>query len=257
MPKALGRWGLVTTSTARARLRGLRDDEPPHELDDGASASLISQTQSAIRRDIIRHVFAPGERLKIQALVERYGVGLSPIREALALMSASGLVIREDRRGFRVAPMSLADYRDAQLLMGRLWPFALGLALTNGPPAWEQQLVLALYRTLKFDWARAEREPRLYQEWDDAYRSFAREMVAGSGSPMLVALIDNLVDRLERYRWLVPEVKADTALDDRNHRGLVDALIARDADRLRLAIRDYYAGGLAQRDAIEARLGAS
>jgi GntR family carbon starvation induced transcriptional regulator len=254
MPEALGRRGLATTAMARARLRGSRDDEV---LDEGASGSLISQTQSAIRRDIIRHLFAPGERLKIQSLVERYGVGLSPIREALALMSATGLVIREDRRGFRVAPMSLADYRDAQLVMGRLWSFALTLGLTNGDHDWEQRLVLALYRTLKFDWARAEREPRLYDEWDEAFRAFQRELVAGAGSPTLESMVDTLIDRLERYRWLVPEVKADTALDDRNHRALVDALVARDPERLRLAIRDYYAGGKAQRDAIEAKLGAS
>ena len=161
-------------------------------FDDDSSASLIAKTQSAIRRDIIRHVLAPGKRLKIQDLTERYGVGLSPIREALSLLSGDGLVIREDRRGFRVAPLSLADYQDVQLVFGRLWPFALRLALVNGDHAWEQRLVLALHRTLKFDWDRAEKEPRLYDDWDRMFRDFGRELVSGSGSPTLIGLIETL-----------------------------------------------------------------
>jgi GntR family carbon starvation induced transcriptional regulator len=219
-----------------------------------SSASLISKTQTALRRDIIRGVLAAGERLKIEALTDRYGVGLSPIREALSLLSTTGLVIREDRRGFRVAPVSTADYRDAQLLIDRLWAFALELALQNGDQAWEQRLVLALYRTLKFDWTRAEKDHSRYEEWDDAFRSFHRELVAGSGSPTLVATLDALIDRVERYRWLVPEAQADTALDDRNHRALVDAIVARDLAALRAAMQAYPQGGKSQHQAILARL---
>jgi DNA-binding GntR family transcriptional regulator len=150
--------------------------------------------------------------------------------------------------------VSLADYRDCRQMMGWLWSRALMLALKRGDHAWEQRLVLALYRTLKFDWARAEREPALYDEWDDAFRSFHRELVAGSGSRTLVEMVDTLIDRTERYRWLVPEVKADTALDDVNHRALVDALISRKLDHLEAAMRAYGKGGREQHRAIEAKL---
>jgi GntR family transcriptional regulator, carbon starvation induced regulator len=252
MPSANG--SMAGIATIRMNTGGLRMAAAADATADGAS--LIAKTQDAIRRDIIRHVLAPGKRLKIQSLMERYGVGLSPVREALALICGAGLVIREDRRGFRVAPVSLADYRDAQLVIGRLWPFALRLGIANGDQAWEQRLVLALYRTLNFDWARAEHEPQLYDDWDGRFRGLQRELVAGSGSPTLVALVDTLMDRVERYRWLVPEAKADTALDDRNHRALVDALIARDIDKLDLAMRNYVAGGRALVKAIESKLGA-
>ena len=73
--------------------------------------------------------------------------------------------------------------------------------------------MLALYRTLKFDWARRRGwSSELYREWDDAYRAFQQELVSGSGSPTLMALIDTLIDRVERYRWLVPEVQEDLDL---------------------------------------------
>ena len=243
-----------------AKARNYRADRgaaPGADLrDDSVSASLISRTEAALRRDIIRGLLAPGQRLKIEALTERYGVGLSPVREALSLLTTTGLVIREDRRGFRVAPVSNADYADAMLLIGRLWPFALRISLKQGDAAWEQRLVLALYRTLKFDWAAAEKDPGLYEEWDDAFRDLHRELVTGSGSPTLVAMLETLFDRVERYRWLVPEVEADTALDDRNHRALVDAIVARDPERLRAAMEAWPKGGESQRAAILKKLGA-
>ena len=203
-----------------------------------SASSLIDQTQQRIRRDIVRGVLPAGGRLKIEELARRYGVGLSPIREALSLLCATRLVAKEDRRGFRVTPVSLANYMDVRAVMNRLWPMALHMALTNGDEAWEKRLVLALYRTLKFDWAKAEQQPELYDEWDAAFRDFHREMV----------------DQLERYRWLAPEVRADTSFDDRNHKALVDALHQRDPARLNEAMTTYASGGNAHREAVEAKL---
>ncbi|MCI3181673.1 GntR family transcriptional regulator [Caulobacter sp. CCUG 60055] len=219
-----------------------------------SASSLIDQTQQRIRRDIVRGVLPAGGRLKIEELARRYGVGLSPIREALSLLCATRLVAKEDRRGFRVTPVSLANYMDVRAVMNRLWPMALHMALTNGDEAWEKRLVLALYRTLKFDWAKAEQQPELYDEWDAAFRDFHREMVAGAGSPTLSDFIDGLVDQLERYRWLAPEVRADTSFDDRNHKALVDALHQRDPARLNEAMTTYASGGNAHREAVEAKL---
>src|SRR5204863_5384813 len=65
-----------------------------------------------LRRDIVRGVFQPAERLKVEALVKFYGVGHSPIREAIILLSSSGLVVHEHQKGYRVAPVSLEDYDD-------------------------------------------------------------------------------------------------------------------------------------------------
>ncbi len=46
---------------------------------------------------------APGAKLKIELLQERYQVGATPLREALSLLCATGLVERIEQRGFRVA----------------------------------------------------------------------------------------------------------------------------------------------------------
>ena len=38
-------------------------------------------------------------------LQKRYGIGLSPLREALLLLLSEGLLVAEGQRGFMVAPM--------------------------------------------------------------------------------------------------------------------------------------------------------
>ena len=80
-----------------------------------AAAMPVTLTASAymqVRRDILSTELAPGNRLTIQSLQKRYGIGPTPLREALARLAADGFVLGEDNRGFRVPPMSLAALRD-------------------------------------------------------------------------------------------------------------------------------------------------
>ena len=64
------------------------------------SATFATSTYGRVRADIIGCLLAPGLRLRIRDLCERYGVSLSPMREALNRLVAEGLVIADDHRGF-------------------------------------------------------------------------------------------------------------------------------------------------------------
>ena len=64
--------------------------------------SRTSDIYDRIRDDIIHGQLAPGSKLKIDLLREHYDVGATPLREALSLLTADGLVERLDQRGFRV-----------------------------------------------------------------------------------------------------------------------------------------------------------
>ncbi len=79
-------------------------------------------------------------------------------------------------------------------------------------------------------------------------------MIAGSNSPALVRVYDGLLDQVERYRWLVSDVQADTDFDNTNHKALVEALLAHDAQRLQQAMENYGKGGVHLAAAVEAKL---
>src|SRR3546814_836243 len=74
--------------------------------------TLGSWVYDRLRDDIIAGLLPPGQKLTLDTLKERYAVGATPLREALYRLSSSMLVIAEDQRGFRVAPVTLMHLED-------------------------------------------------------------------------------------------------------------------------------------------------
>src|SRR5258708_25861656 len=63
-------------------------------------------------RDIIAGLLAPGARLGIVDLVQRYEIGATPLREGLSRLVSRGLIVGIGQRGFRVADVSREDLLD-------------------------------------------------------------------------------------------------------------------------------------------------
>src|SRR5690554_5542948 len=82
------------------------DSEEQLPKDSSSPSTLTSRVYERLRDDIVLCRLAPGQKLGLDLLRERYQVGMTPLREALYRLSASNLVTLEDRKGFRVAPVS-------------------------------------------------------------------------------------------------------------------------------------------------------
>ena len=102
----------------------------------GSQENLPLGGYPALKRDILRGVFAPGEKLLMSALKARYGLGVGPLREALSQLVAEHLVVAISQRGFRVAPMSLAELADIYDARAHLEAMILGLAIARGDDDW-------------------------------------------------------------------------------------------------------------------------
>jgi DNA-binding GntR family transcriptional regulator len=72
----------------------------------GQHVSLVSQVAGALRRKILDGDYGQGERLVEGRLSDQLGVSRIPVREALRLLAAEGLVSIEPRRGATVASVS-------------------------------------------------------------------------------------------------------------------------------------------------------
>jgi GntR family carbon starvation induced transcriptional regulator len=195
-----------------------------------------------LRRDIVRGVFRPMERLKIAELVDFYKVGHSPVREAILLLTTGGLVVHEHQKGHRVAPVSLADYADLVGVYRRIYRLMLKMALDHGDDAWEEAVVVQLHRSLKvpklFD------SPEHRETWQLAYGGLHHTLLSGCGSPLLMRIWTDLGNRIERYINLFADYEVDLALDHHSkHREIVDALVKRDAPRLETLVRDFFEMG--------------
>ena len=217
-----------------------------------------SPTQAAafwLRRDIVRGVFAPLERLKVEQLTQFYRIGHSPVREAILVLSGSGLVIHEHQKGHRVAPVSLADYLDLLDVYQRTYKLALNLAVERGDDAWEEAVVVQLHRSLKAPKVMPDGDPQARELWQRAYGELHGAILKGCGSPLLLQIQSNLGGRLERYVNLLADLESDRTRDHHTeHRQIVDALIARDAEKLLVLIERYFAIGQPVRASIAAAL---
>lgn len=208
---------------------------------DGAVAGVKSLTTTAfeqIKADILLGELLPAERLRVQTLSERYNIGATGIREALSRLVTDGLVEVEDQRGFRVAPVSREELLDLTETRIGVECLALTRAVKHGDLEWETNVLGAFHRLSRTPVPDA---PEKHVAWATVHRQFHESMIAGCASPWLVRLCRHLYDQTERYRNLAeqrtrPESR-DTLME---HRALLDAAMARDAERLCSLIGEHF-----------------
>jgi len=193
--------------------------------------SLTAKVFEALRADILACRFAPGQRLKIGELCDRFEVSLGAIREALARLAAEGLVVAEAQRGFTVAPVSKADLADLTTTRVEIEGLALRRAMLFGDVAWEAGLAAAFDRLSRLPERANEDSARVSDDWADAHQAFHLALVAGCNSPWLLRLRSVLFEQSERYRRL--SVRAGRKDRDvlAEHRAIMDAALERDAER--------------------------
>lgn len=231
-------------SVATFTLPGVMSPHDPAQRPTQAAAFWLG-------RDIARGVFVPLERLKIEQLSQFYSIGHSPIREAILLLSSSGLVIHEHQKGHRVAPVSLADYDDLLNVYMRVHRLALGMAMELGTDEWEERVVLTLHRSQKVKKVLLDGEPQARELWQRAYGEFHQSLLAGCGSPLLLKIYGDLGARLERYVNLFGDLDSDRERDHHaEHREIVDAVIARDRNKVRALFDRYFTVAIPIRNSI-------
>ena len=101
------------------------------------SRTLTTDLFEQIRSDILHNRLEPGSRLLFRDMRERYRSGLSPLREALMRLVSEGLVLLEDHKGFRVAPVSREEMIDIANTLLELEAIAIRMAVEKGDDRWE------------------------------------------------------------------------------------------------------------------------
>jgi len=165
---------------------------------DSNTASLTTQAFHRIYDMIIRGELKPGEKLKIESLSNVLGVGASPLREALSLLTAEQLIERIDQRGFRVARINAEAFEELSKTRCWLEERALRESMQKKDPEWEERVLLAHHRL--------KRRPRMLEdgslnpEWEDLHKVFHMSLLSGCGSSILIRICDQLYDQNVRYR---------------------------------------------------------
>lgn len=212
------------------------------KLDDpGSAATLTARALDRLRDDILGGAFSPSTRLRVDELKARYGVGGSPMREALSRLVAEGLVDSLSQRGFRVAPISAEDLLDITETRQSLEGAAIERAIARGDDVWEGDILGAFHRLEKF----MSREQKIIDgdiaAWEDIHGNFHRTLISACASPRLIKFCHQLYDQATRYRRLLLDYNFDPRDVIAEHRALKDAVLSRDASRARAILEQHMA----------------
>lgn len=201
--------------------------------------TLSERAYFNLRQDIVQGHLAPGERLRVEHLKDRYEVGAGTLREALALLVSDALVTVEGQRGYRVSEISLGDLKDLTDTRVMLETEALRQSIRNGSARWEADLTSAFDTLTQAELQRGGLEP---SNWEPANKRFHEALIAAHRSPWSKHLLDILYRHGERYRHVAIRMGATQSVQrdvHEEHTSIYIAAIARQEARAALALESH------------------
>jgi DNA-binding GntR family transcriptional regulator len=205
-------------------------------LYDGAP---LTRNASSVATELIRHAIIdgrlpPGRRLKEEELARELGISRTPVREALLMLQAEGLVDAAPNRGAAVRSHSAEDLNDLYQLRALLEGYSTRRAATRLPDGAIRELRASCER---FD-ALLDNEAEM-SELVDENLVFHRTILESSGSTRLVTMVRQVIELPLVYRsyiWYSPEQQRISA---HYHSQITRALEDRDAERAELVMKEH------------------
>jgi DNA-binding GntR family transcriptional regulator len=184
--------------------------------------TLAESITGRLRQLILDGKLRPGQALRPADLAPRLGVSAMPIREALRILEAEGLVTFKPRIGARVAEIREEDVEELYVVRGALEGLAARLAATN---LTETDLA-GIHEA--FDEMTAARERGDFATFSLYDKEFHRRQYAASGRPSLVKRILDLWDVGRRIYAVTPPTRGSIEPAWEAHRAIIEALDRRD-----------------------------
>jgi DNA-binding GntR family transcriptional regulator len=215
----------------------------PHTTDAVGTAHAYEQLRAAI----VENRYRPGQRLIEQRIAAELGLSRTPVREALRILEAEGLVVSERNRGAIVRPLSPTEVVDLYGLRIRLESYAAELAAERIDDAGVTELVAAADRfgevRLTIDTAELDGVRRL----NEANRHLHDRILAAARHARLTAMLMRTVDIPLVFQAFSTFGPAEVERSDLFHHLIVDAIHRHDGRRAAGLMAEHIAQG---RDAV-------
>ncbi len=200
--------------------------------------TLTHEAYHRLRTDIVNGERAPGEKLRPEHLKRDYGVGAATMREALAMLISDNLVVSQQQLGFRVAPMSVADFRDLTDMRVLIESHAVTRSIALGDDEWEGDLSAAFHRLTRAEERRETIEDGA-DNWEACNKKFHQVLVSACNSPRTVQMLDMLYRQSERYRRLTMfNIPVERDVHE-EHTAIFQAALDRDEVRAKRAVEQH------------------
>jgi DNA-binding GntR family transcriptional regulator len=198
--------------------------------------ALYEDVADRLRGQIFARELEPGAWIDELKLSAEYGISRTPLREALKVLAAEGLVAMKPRRGAYVAEMSRDDVAQIYHLLALLESDAAGQAARH---ASDEQLA-----RLQQLHERLEKQVRQRNAFFAANEQFHMALLDIAGNRWRAQIVADLrkVMKLNRHHSLFKQGRLSDSLAE--HRALMSAIAARESTKAVKLMREHFASGL-------------
>src|SRR3954466_1510665 len=186
-----------------------------------APRALYEEVAELLRQRIFRRELEPGSWIDEVKLAQEYGISRTPLREALKVLAAEGLVTMKVRRGAYVTEVSDRDLAEVYHLLSLLESDAAAVVAQKASDA-ELKTLQALHRELE----RAVKNRDVFFAVNERFHMRLLEIAGNRWRNQMVADLRKVM-KLNRHNSLLKSGRMEESLAE--HRSLMDALVARDA----------------------------
>ncbi len=197
--------------------------------------SLHQEILRRVRDMIVEGRWPPGERIPELDVCDELGISRTPLREALKVLAAEGLIELLPSRGALVKRVAPDEARDMLELMGELEAFAGSHACARASDA-EIAAIAELHRRMLGHYVEGRR-----RDYFRANQAIHDAIVAAAGNPTLREMHATLSARLKRLRFAGSDSSEFWRDAVAEHERILAALKARDGEALATILREHEA----------------
>ncbi len=198
--------------------------------------ALYEEVAELLRQRIFRRELEPGSWIDELKLAQEYGISRTPLREAIKVLAAEGLVTMKVRRGAYVTEVSERDLAEVYHLLALLESDAAGVVAQRATP--EQLAELgALHAQLE----KAAHQRERFFEINERFHMKLLEVADNRWRNQMVADLRKVM-KLNRHNSLLKSGRVAESLAE--HRAIVEALMARDGPLAMARMQQHFANGL-------------
>ena len=201
-----------------------------------APRALYEEVAELLRQRIFRRELEPGSWIDEVKLAQEYGISRTPLREALKVLAAEGLVTMKVRRGAYVTEVSEQDLAEVYHLLSLLESDAAAVVAERATDADLKELQ-KLHKELE---AAATNREKFFAV-NERFHMRLLDLAGNRWRNQMVADLRKVM-KLHRHNSLLKSGRIEESLAE--HRAVMDALVARDAERTRARMQEHFRNGL-------------
>ena len=205
-----------------------------------APRALYEEVAELIRQRIFSRELEPGSWIDELQIAKAYGISRTPLREALKVLAAEGLITMKVRRGAYVTEVSEKDLRDVYHLLSLLESDAAAVVAQTASPS-DLKKLQSLHSDLEAAGKPGKAKQDKFFEVNEAFHMCLLELAQNKWRDQMVADLRKVM-KLNRHNSLFKTGRITESLKE--HQAIMAALLAKDPVATAARMREHFANGL-------------